>query len=115
MRPSWQIDRDGKVHGQMIGDRGKQRAEFARRRSGIRTRQIERQSVFKQAARAGQGEDAVAQSVVVELKPGESVRIAPQAGGDEVQRVFEIAALRLKMMRAEIHAFRPDGLGQQSS
>jgi hypothetical protein len=61
----------------------------------------------------GQGECAVAQSVVVDFETGEAIRITPQIGGDEVERVLKVAALDLKMMRAQIHAFRPDRFVQQ--
>ena len=97
------------MHRQMIGHRRKQRSEIARRRSIIRSGQIERQAVFKKAAAVCQGEGAVAQSIAVELQAGKAVRIAPKAGGDKIQRVFEVAALRLKIVRTQIHPFGPDG------
>src|SRR5580692_4044744 len=54
----------------------------------------------------------VAKRIGIKLQAGEPACVAPQAAGYEVQRVFEVAVLRLKMMRTQIHAFRPDGLGE---
>ena len=56
----------------------------------------------------------IAQRILIELQAREAAGIAPQAGGDEVERVFEIAVLGLKVMGAEIHSFGPDGLGERS-
>ncbi len=61
-----------------------------------------------------QRQRSVAQSIRVELQAGKSEGVAPQAVGDEVQRVLEVAALGLKMMRPQIHTFRPDGFGERS-
>jgi hypothetical protein len=42
-----------------------------------------------------------------------SPRILTQIGAQEPQRVFKIPALRLEMMGAEMHAFRPDDARQK--
>ncbi len=101
------------MHGEVIGDRGEQSAELARRRGGIRSRANQKPVHLRIGRAAGQGEGAIAQSVAVKLQSGKAIRVPPKTGGDEVQRVFKIAALRLKIMRAEIHAFRPDGFVQE--
>src|ERR1700758_4093297 len=97
----------------MVGDRGKQSAELARWWSGIRPGQIKRKPIFEQAVSAGHGQGAVAQSVTIKLQSGEAIRVTPKTGGDEVQRVFKIAALCLKIVRAKIHPFSPDGFIQE--
>src|ERR1035437_10120788 len=51
---------------------------------------------------------SIAQSILIELQTREARRITPQAGCDKVQHVFEVAILRLKVMRTKIHPFRPD-------
>ena len=49
----------------------------------------------------------------VKLAIGKPVSIVPQTRRGKMHGLFEVPALRLKMMRGQIHAFRPNDLGQQ--
>lgn len=109
-----QVDWSREIQDQVIGDGRKQRREVSRRWGGIRPWQVERQSVFKEASCVREGNRPIAERVVIDLKGGEAERIAPQARRYKVERIFEITVLCLKVVRAEIHAFRPDRFGELS-
>ena len=95
----------GLVHGQMVGYRRVERGKVAWVGCLVRAGKIKGQAVFKEPARVRQRQRTVAQGVHVELQTGEAEGIAPEGLGDEVQRVFKVTALDLKVVRAQIHAF----------
>ena len=89
----------------------KLRRKLAGRWSCVGAGKVEGQAVGEESAGVGKGQGAVTKGVGVELQTRESEGVAPKAAGDEIQRVFEVAILGLKMVRPEIHSFRPDGFG----
>ena len=58
--------------------------------------------------RACTSEDGtVVQRLGVQFQPHQAERREPQRGGGKLDGIFEIAALHLKMVRPQVHAFRP--------
>ena len=98
-------NRHRQMKGEVIGDRRKQRRKIAGLRRDIRAGHVEGEPVREKAACVSQSKSSVAQCVRVKLQSGKSVSVAPKAGSDEIQGIFEVAALGLEMMGTEIHSF----------
>ena len=84
------------------------------RRQRIGFGHFEQQPVGENAARMHQRESAVAQGFGIDFTAQKAVIVAAQRGDDELRGVFEIAALRLEMVRPDVHALRPDDPRQET-
>ncbi len=87
--------------------RGRLRAdcEWAEERIGIG--QLKGESIGKNSRGMQQCRAPIADGLLVQLGMQQPPWLMPQAGRQECDRVFKIAALRLKMVRAQIHPLRP--------
>jgi hypothetical protein len=109
LNPAWH--RQG--NRQAIGGGQKLFDDIARIGTRIALRNVERQAVLKHAARVQQADGPVAQRIRVELAGRESIRVPPQAARGKVDGFLEVTVLRLKMLRRQIHSFRPHYSRQQ--
>ncbi len=75
--------------------------------------QIEDETVRQDAGCEAEDGEAVSHGLRIEGKMEESPWLLVQIGTQEPQRVFEIPALRLEMVRTKVHSFRPDDPRQE--
>src|SRR3954453_16999402 len=73
---------------------------------------MKRKTILENAARVNHGYGSVVESLGIQLAPNYTERHVPQGTGGKADRVLEVPALHLKMMRAEIHSLGPDDSGQ---
>ena len=85
----------------------KQVGNDPRRRQRIAFRHVERQAVAENSARVNQRNGAVMERLGIQFHPRQPVRGEPERRGGKLDGVFEIAALHLKVVRTQVHAFRP--------
>ena len=81
---------------------------------GIRLRHVERRAVGENTGGMHQADGSIAQRVVVQGAADKAVALEPQRGCGEVDRIFKVACLCLKLVRTEVHALRPHHLRQGS-
>ena len=93
---------------------GKDFGDGPRRRQRIGFGHFEQQAVGEDAAGMDQRESAVAQGFGIHFTAQKAVVVAAQGGHDELSGVFEIPALRLKMVRTDVHPLRPDHPRQET-
>ena len=96
-----QVKRQNRVRGR------KDFEQIASRRRRVGVRQLKGQAIRKNPRSMQQRRVAIADGLLVQLGMQQPPRLMPQAGCEECDRVFKIAALCLKMMRAQIHPLRP--------
>ena len=90
----------------------KQLVDAARCGSGIALGNIEGQPIFKDASSMHQDDGAVAQRLGIELEPDHAIGLKPEVRDLEVSHLFEKATLHLKVVRPQVHAFRPFDFGK---
>jgi hypothetical protein len=75
--------------------------------------QIEDESVGQDAGSEAENGQTVAQGLRIERKMEKSPRLLAQIGVEKPERVFKITALRLEVVGAQMHSFRPDDPRQE--
>ena len=88
--------------------RRKEIADFQRIRRGITGRNVERQTIGENAPRVNEGDGVVANCIMVELASCKTIWRKEKARERELNRVFEIAGLRLEMVLRQVHPLVPD-------
>jgi hypothetical protein len=103
--------RQHQVHDVCVARRRHAVGQHAGRRRRIIVRDAEGRAVGEDAARVAQRQRPVPQRVVVHRQRGDAVRIREQRAQRERDRLVEVAALRLEVVRREVHPFLPDDAG----
>ena len=89
----------------------RRREEFCQMRrfgSGVAIGQVEDKTIRQYARREVQNGKAVVNGFGVQRKMQETPRLRMEIGIEKPEGVFEIAALRLKVVWPQVHSFRPD-------
>ena len=73
---------------------------------------LKSEAVGKDAVGVNQRERAVEERFGIDLSGGKAVGFEPERGDGETSGIFEVTALCLEVMRAQVHAFRPDDTGE---
>src|SRR5262249_9401358 len=105
---------NGEQDGYAIPRRRKKAGDGSRGWQRIALGDGKRKTVGKYAACVKDRDRSVLQGIGVQSAAGDAVRGIPQGGGRELCRVLKVSGLHLKMVRPQIHAFRPDYSGQRS-
>jgi hypothetical protein len=104
---------NGQIKGDLAVGGRKEVAELNRIRRCVAVGQVEDEAVGKDSGCEAEDGETVAERLGIEGEVEKSPRVLAQIGVQEPQGIFEIPALRLKMVRPEVHAFRPDDPGQE--
>lgn len=96
-----EIDEEGVESGREVGGDG------AGSGRSVGSGHVEGEAVGEESASGEERDGAVLESFVIELASSESVGLEPEIGEREVDGIFEVTALRLEVVRPEVHAFRP--------
>ena len=105
------LDRQIKVQAVLHGR--KQFRHLPRLGQFVELGHVQTKAVWKETSGVDQGEGPVAQGFGVHFVAGQPKWLKPKASCSPVDGIFEIAVLRLEMMRAQVHALRPDHSGKK--
>jgi hypothetical protein len=99
--------RNGKVHQADIAVRRKYIYNAPRSWHRIAFWHVEGETVREQPAGVQHRDRTVPQRLRIQLAGSQTPRFEPEFRSCEPNRIFEIAALKLEVMRAEVHPLRP--------
>ena len=105
---------DGQKNGEGIARGREQIGDGTDGGHGVGLRHVEGRAIGENTRGMHQADRSVAQGIAIQGAPDKAVALEPQRCGGEVDGIFKVACLRLKLVRTEVHALRPHHLRQGS-
>ena len=104
---------DGEVQHDLAVGGGEEIFETELGRGRIAVRDFEDEAVGEDSGGITHDREAVAHGVVVECKTEQAPGIVAQASTKKPERILKVSTLHLEVLRAEMHALRPDDARQK--